>query len=426
MSAEKDQNDPTFDTVDISVGAGQPALIDEDEVTASGEVQYLHITVEEPHKVGEGMGSYVVYQVVFSTNMMTIFMKDQSKALRRFSDFLGLHEKLVQKYIKQGCIIPPPPEKQAISTAKIKIGGSNQNREESSTNNEFLEIRRAALERFLNRIAAHPVLKKDKDFIEFLETTDDLPKAASTATLSGAGVMRLFNKVGETVNKITYRMDENDPWFTEKTLDIEENEVFLQKLHSAAKLMCLNRKELSLHTGTVAKSAAVLSGAEEHNGLSRALSQLATVEEKVELLRSEVSNSDLFILSEQVKDYVTYIGAVKDILHERVKIFQTWVYAQQQLSKKRENQRKLESAGRTELMENSNKDIDDWVVKVNRAQKEFENVSVGVKGEIERFDQQKVQDVQSIFIKYFEDQMAHQNQLMGLWQSYVNFANEVV
>lgn len=24
-------------------------------------------------------------------------------------------------------------------------------------------------------------------------------------------MMRLFNKVGETVNKITYKMDENDP-----------------------------------------------------------------------------------------------------------------------------------------------------------------------------------------------------------------------
>lgn len=33
----------------------------------------------------------------------------------------------------------------------------------------------------------------------------------NTAALSGAGVMRLFNKVGETVNKITYKMDENDP-----------------------------------------------------------------------------------------------------------------------------------------------------------------------------------------------------------------------
>lgn len=39
----------------------------------------------------------------------------------------------------------------------------------------------------------------------------ELPRSVNTSTLSGAGVMRLFNKVGETVNKITYRMDESDP-----------------------------------------------------------------------------------------------------------------------------------------------------------------------------------------------------------------------
>jgi sorting nexin-1/2 len=39
----------------------------------------------------------------------------------------------------------------------------------------------------------------------------ELPKATNTSALSGAGVMRLFKKVGETVNKITYKMDESDP-----------------------------------------------------------------------------------------------------------------------------------------------------------------------------------------------------------------------
>ena len=38
----------------------------------------------------------------------------------------------------------------------------------------------------------------------------ELPRATNTSALSSAGVMRLFNKFGETVNKITYKMDEND------------------------------------------------------------------------------------------------------------------------------------------------------------------------------------------------------------------------
>lgn len=91
---------------------------------------------------------------------------------------------------------------------KIKI--SNQV-ESGVKDNEFIERRRAALERYLRRTAQHPVLVLDPDFREFLESDMELPKATSTSALSGAGVMRLFNKVGETVNKITYKMDESDP-----------------------------------------------------------------------------------------------------------------------------------------------------------------------------------------------------------------------
>lgn len=76
---------------------------------------------------------------------------------------------------------------------------------------EWVGNRRAALARFLSRVSQHPILCVDPDFINFLESNEDLPRAVNTAALSGAGVMRLFNKMGETVNKITYKMDENDP-----------------------------------------------------------------------------------------------------------------------------------------------------------------------------------------------------------------------
>jgi len=76
---------------------------------------------------------------------------------------------------------------------------------------EFVERRRASLERFLNRTVAHPKLRTDPDLREFLEHDGELPKATNTSALSGAGVLRLFNKMGETVNKITFKMEENDP-----------------------------------------------------------------------------------------------------------------------------------------------------------------------------------------------------------------------
>lgn len=64
--------------------------------------------------------------------------------------------------------------------------------------------------RYLNRTATHPVLQIDPDFREFLERDGDLPKATNTSALSGAGVLRLFHKMGDAVEKIAFRMDESD------------------------------------------------------------------------------------------------------------------------------------------------------------------------------------------------------------------------
>lgn len=48
--------------------------------------------------------------------------------------------------------------------------------------------------------------------------------------------------------------------------------------------------------------------------------RLSPVQEKTELLRSEQANSDLYILSETLKDYIGLFGAIKDVFRERVKV----------------------------------------------------------------------------------------------------------
>ena len=42
------------------------------------------------------------------------FRQSEMSVYRRFSDFLGLHEKLVEKHQHEGFIIPPPPEKSVV------------------------------------------------------------------------------------------------------------------------------------------------------------------------------------------------------------------------------------------------------------------------------------------------------------------------
>ncbi|XP_050077727.1 sorting nexin-2 isoform X1 [Anopheles maculipalpis] len=429
---------PAFDNVDITSPDDEnendifesaiqqeplsPVL--EDVPTDEAGDTFIEIVVADPQKVGDGMGSYLAYKVSTKTNILK-FKKRQFFTMRRFSDFLGLHDLLVSKYLRMGRIIPPAPEKNIIGTTKVRMGSQPQAETGAGVNLEWIENRRASLERFLNRVAQHPILCQDTDFVNFLESDQELPRAVNTAALSGAGVMRLFNKVGETVNKITYKMDENDPWFNDKINEVETIDAHMQKLHSAIKALVSHRKELATLTGGVAKSAALLSTCEEHTGLSQALSQLADVEEKVELLRSEQANSDLYILSETIKDYIGLFGAIKDVFHERVKVFQNWQHAQIQLTKKRENKAKLEYQDRRDKLELAQKEVEEWEGKVQRCQKEFDNISSEIKKEMERFELARARDFKSTIIKYLQDQMAHQQQQMRYWEAIVPVARDI-
>lgn len=427
-----------FDTIDVngqeeneifeSAVQGSMSTSTMEEITTidtNNEGKFIEVLVSEPQKIGEGMGSYIAYKVTTRTNILK-FKQPKFATLRRFSDFLGLHDLLVAKYLRAGRIIPPAPEKNIIGTTKVKMGSQPHNESGASVGMEWVENRRAALERFLIRITQHPVLCIDTDFVNFLESDSELPRAVNTAALSGAGVMRLFNKVGETVNKITYKMDENDQWFEDKMNEVEKLDTHLQKLNSAIKALVSHRKELSSFTGNVAKSAAMLSTCEEHNGLSRALSQLADVEEKVEILRFEQANADLYILAETLKDYIGLFGAIKDVFHERVKVFQNWQHAQLQLMKRRENKAKLEIAGRTDKYEQAQKEVEEWESKVQRCQKEFDEISGEIKTEMGRFEINRAHDFKLSILKYLEDQMAHQQQHIKYWEAFLVGAKEII
>lgn len=48
---------------------------------------------------------------------------------------------------------------------------------------------------------------------------------------------------------------------------------------------------------------------------------------------------------------------------------------------------------------------------MQRCQQEFEEISVEIKREIERFEMNRVRDFKATIIKYLQDQMAHQQQV---------------
>lgn len=77
------------------------------------ENSFIKISISETTKVGEGMSSYVAYRIVTRTNL-PMFKSNNLAVLRRFSDFLGLHNKLTEKYLRNGRLIPPAPQKNML------------------------------------------------------------------------------------------------------------------------------------------------------------------------------------------------------------------------------------------------------------------------------------------------------------------------
>ncbi|XP_078687230.1 sorting nexin-2-like isoform X7 [Branchiostoma floridae x Branchiostoma belcheri] len=405
---------PSMEKSKEEVGYTSFAQIEEEE---SGDQFTLDIKVHDPGKVGDGMGAYMSYKVTTQTSIPA-FRRPSMTVTRRFSDFLGLHEKLSQKHVHVGRIVPPAPEKSVVGMTKIKMS------KEDTSSTEFVEKRRALLERFLQRISIHPVLQMDPDFRDFLEQ-DELPRATSTSAVSGAGVLRLIKGVGDTLSKVTIKMDESDQWFEEKQNQVEALDQQLKKLHASVEALVTYRKELGISTAAFAKSTAMLSNSEEHTALSRALSQLAEVEEKIEQVHLEQADNDFFLLSELLKDYIGIIQSIRVVFHERVKSFHNWQNAQQNLAKKREQEAKFKQTGKTDKIAQAQEEIREWEGKVEKGREDFEEISKTIRTEIRRFETNRVKDFRNIIIKYMETLMNSQQQLIKYWEGFLPEAKAI-
>uniref|UniRef100_A0A2K5TKL5 Sorting nexin-1 n=1 Tax=Macaca fascicularis TaxID=9541 RepID=A0A2K5TKL5_MACFA len=365
----------------------------------------------------DGMNAYVAYKVTTQTSL-PLFRSKQFAVKRRFSDFLGLYEKLSEKHSQNGFIVPPPPEKSLIGMTKVKVG------KEDSSSAEFLEKRRAALERYLQRIVNHPTMLQDPDVREFLEK-EELPRAVGTQTLSGAGLLKMFNKATDAVSKMTIKMNESDIWFEEKLQEVECEEQRLRKLHAVVETLVNHRKELALNTAQFAKSLAMLGSSEDNTALSRALSQLAEVEEKIEQLHQEQANNDFFLLAELLSDYIRLLAIVRAAFDQRMKTWQRWQDAQATLQKKREAEARLLWANKPDKLQQAKDEILEWESRVTQYERDFERISTVVRKEVMRFEKEKSKDFKNHVIKYLETLLYSQQQLAKYWEAFLPEAKAI-
>ena len=103
---------------------------------------------------------------------------------------------------------------------------------------------------------------------------------------------------------------------------------------------------MSVATKDFSKGIAILANSEEQLSLSRSLSQLGEIYEKIDQIYLDQSNADYFVFGELVRDYVSLFDNIKELFYQRVKTYSNWQKVEENLKSKKESKVKLEQSNK--------------------------------------------------------------------------------
>ncbi|KAG8624938.1 hypothetical protein KVT40_006689 [Elsinoe batatas] len=119
----------------------------------------LECKVGKPQKENEAtQNQFISYLITTDTDFKS-FASSHISVRRRFTDFVFLYKTLSREYPQ--CAVPPLPDKHKMEYVRG-----------DRFSNDFTSRRASSLERFLKRIAMHPVLRRAALFAIFLESND--------------------------------------------------------------------------------------------------------------------------------------------------------------------------------------------------------------------------------------------------------------
>ncbi|KAL4759161.1 sorting nexin 1 [Aspergillus foveolatus] len=361
------------------------------------------ISVGDPHKVGDLTSSHIVYQVRTKTTSKA-YRQPEFTVSRRYRDFLWLYNSLHSN--NPGVVVPPPPEKQAVGRF--------------DTN--FVESRRAALERMLNKIAAHPILQHDGDLKIFLESeafnVDIKNKENREPDLGQSKGM--FSSFGISVGG-GGKFIEHDDWFHDRKIYLDALENQLKSLMKAIDTVVAQRKGLSEAAGEFSTSIQSLAAVELSPLLSGPLYGLSDLQLRIKELYDRQAQQDVLTLGITIDEYLRLIGSVKTAFSQRQKAYHSWHAAESELQKRKHSQEKLLRQGKSQQdrLNQANADVADAERRVHQARLLFDDMGRLMRNELQRFEKEKVEDFKSGVETFLESAVEAQKELIELWETFL-------
>ncbi|KAH6889793.1 Vps5 C terminal like-domain-containing protein [Thelonectria olida] len=363
----------------------------------------FQITVGDPHKVGDLTSSHIVYSVRTKTTSKG-YKQPEFEVKRRYRDFLWLYTTLHGN--NPGIVVPPPPDKQAV-------GRFDSN---------FVESRRAALEKMLNKIAVHSTLQHDPDLKLFLESEafnvdikhkerrDPLPTESKG----------MFGSLGISVGGGS-KFVEQDDWFHDRKLYLDALENQLKSLLKAMETMVSQRKMMAEAAGDFSASLHALSTVELSPSLSGPLDALSELQLTIRDVYDRQAQQDVLTFGIIIEEYIRLIGSVKQAFGSRQKAFYAWHAAESELQKKKASQDKLLRQGKSQQdrLNQVGAEVSEAERKVHQARLLFEDMGRLLRSELDRFEREKVEDFKSGVETFLESAVEAQKELIEKWETFL-------
>ncbi|KAK4281677.1 hypothetical protein QN277_013140 [Acacia crassicarpa] len=370
---------------------------------------FLSVSVTDPVKLGTGVQAYISYRVITQTNFPD-YQGPEKIVIRRYSDFVWLHDRLFEKY--KGIFIPPLPEKSAVEKFRFSA--------------EFIEMRRQALDIFINRIASHHELQQSEDLRTFLQADEE---AMERFRVQESGIfkkkpsdlMQIFKDVQSKVSDVVLGkekpVEESTPEYEKMKHYIFELENHLAEAQKHAYRLVKRHRELGQSLSDFGKAVKLL-GDCEGNALGKAFSELGAKSETLSIKLQKEAYLILMNFEEPLKDYVRAVQSIKATIAERANAFRRQCELAETMKLKEINLDKL-TLTRSDKVAEAQYEYNELKVESEQAAKTFETIVRLMNEEMVRFQEQKTKDMGIAFHEFAKGQARLANGIADAWRSLI-------
>ncbi|XP_052399095.1 sorting nexin-7 isoform X2 [Carassius gibelio] len=351
-----------------------------EEEEEDADTKDIFVTVDNPESHVTAIETYITYRVETKTTRSE-FDSSEFEVRRRYQDFLWLKGRLEEAH--PTLIVHPLPEKFVMKGMVERF------------NEDFIETRRRALHKFLNKIAQHPIFSSSEDFKIFLTAgTGEL----TSHKKQGPGFL---SRMGETVKAVAaaVRGVRNRP---QEFTDMQEYaEAFSQKISSLDKItqrIIREQKEYLEELKECGPTYTLWSQSEEE--LAEPLKNVAGCEDRCYKETEEQVKHLNDHLIPVLHEYVLCADTLKAVLRRRDNI-------------------QADFEGKAEALATKKADRDAMSDELDKAEYRLEGANNALKSDWIRWQKVMRSDLRSAFIDTAERNVSYYEKCLAVWESFL-------